>query len=97
MNWCRGHNIEYASGSNAAFFLWVDLGKAYLTKHPKRKQSEDITAEIMQALLKQKLYLASGTVFGSETPGVFRIVFSHPKAYIEEALKRMLKAVEVGP
>lgn len=31
----RRHNIEYATGANAAFFLWVNLGKAYLEKHPE--------------------------------------------------------------
>ena len=88
--------VEFTPGSNAAFFLWVNLGSAYLAKHPDRRQSQDITAEIMQALLMQKLYLASGAVFGSETPGIFRIVFSHPRPYLEEALNRMLKALEYG-
>jgi 1-aminocyclopropane-1-carboxylate synthase len=90
------HDIEYMPGANAAFFLWVDLGKAYLQRHPNRKDSEDITQEIMDVLLNQKLYLASGAVFGSETPGVFRVVFSHPKEYLDEALRRMVKAIEVG-
>ena len=79
-----------------AFFLWVDLGKAYLEHHPERNGSEDVTQEVMDSLLEQKLYLASGSIFGSETPGVFRIVFSHPQEYIDEALRRMLKAIEVG-
>ena len=96
VRWLREHNFEFTPGSNAAFFLWVDLGKAYLANNPDREESDDITGEIMEALLKQKLYLASGGQFGSEMPGMFRIVFSHPRPYIEEALKRMMNAVEIG-
>ena len=96
VSFLRQHDIEYTPGANAAFFLWVDLGKEYLKRHPDRKDSEDLTQEVMDALLEQKLYLASGSVFGSETPGVFRIVFSHPEEYIDEALRRMLRAIGVG-
>ena len=96
VSFLRQHKIDYTPGANAAFFLWVDLGKAYLQRHPERKASEDITQEVMDALLQQKLYLASGTVFGSETSGVFRIVFSHPEDYVDEALRRMMRAIDVG-
>ena len=92
----RSHNIRYTPGSNAGFFLWVDLGEAYLRKHPHRRGKGDLTKEIMNALLEQRLYLASGELFGSETPGVFRIVFSHPPEYLKEALERMVKAIELG-
>ncbi|KPI45343.1 1-aminocyclopropane-1-carboxylate synthase-like protein 1 [Cyphellophora attinorum] len=92
----RKHKIKYTPGSNAGFFLWVDLGEAYLRKHPERRGKCDLTREVMNALLEQKLYLASGEMFGSETPGQFRIVFSHPSEYVDEALERMVKAIEVG-
>lgn len=96
ISFLREHDMQYTPGSNAAFFVWVDLGAAYLKRHPQRKGQRDLTEEVMDALLEQKLYLASGTLFGSETPGVFRIVFSHPTDYLQEALDRMLKAIEVG-
>lgn len=92
----RQHDISYTPGSNAGFFLWVDLGQAYLQKHPHRKGKGDLTKEVMNALLQQKLYLASGEMFGSEVEGVFRIVFSHPEDYVQEALRRMVRAIEVG-
>lgn len=92
----RQHNLQYTPGSNAGFFIWVNLGEAYLRKHPQRKGEGGLTKEIMNALLEQKLYLASGEMFGSETPGVFRIVFSHPPEYVQEALQRMVKAIEAG-
>lgn len=97
-SWCveflRQHEIPYTPGANAAFFLWMDLGAAYSRRH--NVGDKDLTEEVMQALLKQKLYLASGAIFGSETPGIFRIVFSHPDDYLVEGLKRMAKAIEVG-
>ena len=94
----RKHAITYAPGANAAFFLWVDLGTAYLARHPARGQTdiEGLTEEIPQGLLKQKLYLASGAVFGSEKAGVFRIVFLHPREYLEEGFRRMMNALEGG-
>jgi aspartate/methionine/tyrosine aminotransferase len=92
----RKHEIDYTPGPNAAFFLWVDLGKAYLKRHPERKNSPDITQEVMDLMLEHKVFLASGAVFGSETPGVFRIVFSHPRQYMDEALQRIITALEAG-
>ncbi|EXJ74594.1 uncharacterized protein A1O5_02890 [Cladophialophora psammophila CBS 110553] len=94
------HNIPYTPGANAAFFLWVDLGKAYLERHPERRrdageeQADNGTSvQIMQLLMKNKVFLGGGAVFGAETPGLFRIVFSHPRSYIEEALKRIAQAM----
>ena len=96
ISFLRENSIQYTPGSNAGFFVWVDLGAAYLKRHPERKGCRDLTDEVMDALLEQKLYLASGNLFGSEAPGVFRIVFSHPAEYMQEALQRMLQAIEVG-
>ncbi|KIW22597.1 uncharacterized protein PV07_10880 [Cladophialophora immunda] len=96
----NSHHIPYTPGANAAFFLWVDLGKAYLERHPERRPSasaaqldDGASAEIMQLLMQNKVFLGSGAVFGAETPGLFRLVFSHPRPYIEEALKRIAKAM----
>jgi aspartate/methionine/tyrosine aminotransferase len=85
--------IEYAPGSNAAFFLWVDLGKKYKELRPQ-KSGDDVGEEIMQRLLQHKVFLASGALFGSEKDGWFRIVFSHPRIYLEEALGRIVRALE---
>lgn len=93
----KQHQISYAPGANAGFFLWVDLGKIYLEKHPDRKSedgSSELTHEIMTALLKHKVYISSGLAFGAETPGLFRIVFSHPTEYLEEGLERLIRAIE---
>ncbi|KAM0343664.1 hypothetical protein ACHAPU_008255 [Fusarium lateritium] len=93
VSWARKNEIDYAPGANAAFFLWVDLGKAYKTRHPEL-ESDDITDLVMDKLMKRKVFLASGKAFGSEKPGWFRIVFSHPDEYLDLGLERVMKALQ---
>jgi len=90
----KRHNIPYSHGSNAAFFLWADLGQAYSRRQiMKENANEDLTKRVMNLLLQNKVFLASGANFGAERPGVFRMVFSQPKPYLEEALKRVVEAL----
>lgn len=91
-SWARDQGVEYAAGVNAAFFLWVNLGAAY-QKTQADVVGEDITQVIMDALLREKVFLASGVQFGSERPGWFRIVFSQERAYIDEGLRRIAAAI----
>ncbi len=105
------HEIPYYPGSNAAFFVWVDLGEAQRRKRsngrivPNKqqergiedseiKENKNMTSEIFEKLLDQRIFLASGEAFGSERAGWFRIVFSQPREYLEEGLARMVKAIE---
>ena len=90
-SWAKNHNIQYKPGVNAAFFLWVNLGKAYTDLHPG--VSGDLDKLVMDLLLKEKVFLASGVQFGSEVPGWFRIVFSQKKDYLDLGLDRILKAL----
>jgi aspartate/methionine/tyrosine aminotransferase len=90
--WAKAKGIAYRPGVNAAFFLWVDLGSFYKSLHPDFATG-DLNREISTALLKHKVFLASGTAFGSEESGWFRIVFSHPEDYLREGLKRVLTAL----
>ncbi|KAJ6114603.1 hypothetical protein N7486_000381 [Penicillium sp. IBT 16267x] len=90
----KKHNIEYAQGSNAAFFLWVNLGKAYREHRPEIQVNDEVGEEVMQRLLEHKVFLASGSLFGSEKDGWFRIVFSHPPNYLDEALDRIVSALQ---
>ncbi|KHN99776.1 Pyridoxal phosphate-dependent transferase, major domain protein [Metarhizium album ARSEF 1941] len=92
----RRHGIPYAPGVHAAFFLWVDLGQAYRDRHPDRAEEPGVVEELKQALWAHKVYLAWGGNFDSESPGMFRIVFAHPRAYLEEALRRINQALERG-
>lgn len=91
--WAQKNDIEYAPGVNAAFFLWVNLGKAYL-KHKPSAAAEDLDKVVTEALTAKKVFLASGVGFGSEQPGWFRIVFSHKDRYLFEGLDRIVAALE---
>lgn len=91
--WAESNGIEYAKGVNAAFFLWVNLGKIYSSSQKESSINDDLSALTMSALLDQKMFLAAGPVFGSEKPGWFRIVFSQDKQILTEGLKRIEKAL----
>lgn len=91
-DWAKRNGIEYAPGVNAAFFLWVNLGKAYQERNGKA--AGDVTQVVMDLLLDQKVFLASGAQFGAEQPGWFRIVFSQPEAYLDLGLERVMKAIQ---
>lgn len=93
-NYAKDHGIEYATGCNAGFFLWVNLGKRYRELHSNISEDEDISERVMQQLLKHRVFLASGALFGSEKSGWFRIVFSLPRGYLEEAMKRIVAALK---
>ncbi|KAM0249508.1 hypothetical protein ACHAQJ_009014 [Trichoderma viride] len=95
VDWAKKNDIVYAPGVNAGFFVWVDLGRTYL-KHQDKSlavKSEDLDETVMNALLRHKVFLASGARFGSEKPGWFRVVFSHDMEYLNEGLSRIVAAV----
>jgi aspartate/methionine/tyrosine aminotransferase len=90
----KKHQIPYTPGSNAAFFVWADLGRAYAQRHGISNVDDGLAERLSQLLMQRKVFLASGVHFGSETPGIFRIVFSHPRPYVEEGLWRILDIIE---
>ncbi|KAF6838236.1 ACC synthase [Colletotrichum plurivorum] len=93
VSWAKENAIPYAPGNNAAFFVWVDLGKAYCERHPGRDM-EDISEHVMRFLLDQKVFLACGKQFGSEQPGWLRIVFSVDKELLGKGLSRIVAALD---
>jgi bifunctional pyridoxal-dependent enzyme with beta-cystathionase and maltose regulon repressor activities len=82
--------------------VWCNLG-AFASRSKATDEAEIVDADrtasinddktIMQKLLAKKVFVASGADFGSEEPGWFRIVFTSPRAYMEEGLKRMIEAL----
>ena len=90
----KKHEIVYSQGCNAGFFLWINLGKRYLEIHPEDVDCQmELTDFIFEKLLQQKVYLAHGNAYGSENPGWFRVVFSHPRFWLEEAMARIIRAI----
>jgi len=87
-DWARRHKIPHASGSNAAFFLWVQLGHVYRENYPEL-DLQDVESHLMQQLLASKVFVAPGKSFGAEKKGWFRIVFSIDRVNLFEGLKRI--------
>jgi len=90
--WAATHGIEFAGGVNAAFFLWLNFGKAYHARHPE-KAVTDVDTEIMRSLLEAKVFVAPGSSFGAEEKGWFRLVFSVERSALEKGLNRVLMAL----
>ncbi|EPS26977.1 hypothetical protein PDE_01917 [Penicillium oxalicum 114-2] len=93
-NFFKANKIDYAPGCNAAFFLWINLGKRYRELHADLASEEAVGEKVMQSLLRERVFLADGAVFGSEKDGWFRLVFTQPRAYLELALEKIFKALE---
>jgi len=90
----KKHEIDYSHGCNAGFFLWINLGKKYLEIHPEdRGNKVELTDLVHEKLMDMKVYLAHGIAYGSENPGWFRVVFSHPQPWLEEAMVRIIRAI----
>ncbi|KAJ5121704.1 aspartate aminotransferase [Penicillium atrosanguineum] len=92
----KKNNIEYREGCNAGFFLWINLGKKYLENHPGEDATKPgFSDKIFNKLLyEKKVYVAHGTAYGSEKPGWYRVVFSHPLLWLDEAMERILSALQ---
>jgi aspartate/methionine/tyrosine aminotransferase len=90
----KSNGIKYSAGCNAAFFVWMNLGKKYRELHTEMKDDDDVSDKVMELLLQKKVFLASGSLFGSEHGGWFRIVFSQPREYLKEAVRRIMAALE---
>jgi aspartate/methionine/tyrosine aminotransferase len=91
--WAKEHDICYARGANAGFFLWANLGEAYCRNHPEQ---EPLHAEeqVMEQLLKRKVFIAPGASFGAEANGWFRLVFLVDKITLSEGLARIVNVLK---
>lgn len=98
VSFLKRHNIPYSPNVNAAFFLWVDLKPLFFstvaTAEERARQGKELSEAIMARLMAEKVFVANGEAFAGEEPGWFRVVFSQPRAYVEEGLGRMMKAFD---
>lgn len=93
MKWARSKEVPVAPGSNAAFFVWVALGRAYQVHHA------EVTAEytctlLSEALSRQTVVLAAGEQFGAEQQAWFRLVNSLSLQDLDEGLQRSSLVLE---
>lgn len=91
----EANGIPYATGVNAGFFVWVNLFALFAIS--QGTSSDDLWAlqdRLHNTLLEEKVFLASGSVFGSDAPGWFRIVFAHQEGLLLEGFARIKRAID---
>jgi aspartate/methionine/tyrosine aminotransferase len=107
ISFLKKHGIPYYPGSNAGFFVWVNLREPFenslsasmkdklkLNDGKEQLDPKKVSTEIMDTLMEKKVFLASGEAFGTDEEGWFRIVFAHPKEYLELGLQRIADVVK---
>lgn len=94
------HGIDHIPGVNAAFFVWVNLGKVFrdgiAATHgvALSNQGTALTAKVYERLMERKVFLVDGDAAGAEEPGWFRLVFTQPPELVSEAIKRIAAALK---
>lgn len=94
------HGIEHIPGVNAAFFVWVNLGKLFregIAATPGAALSDEgtaLTVKVYERLMERKVFLVDGDAAGAEEPGWFRLVFTQPPELVSEAIKRIAVALK---
>lgn len=81
--------IEYYRGSNAGFYLWIDL-RPWL-KEGDGEDGWEREEKLMGRMMEEKLFLTGGKMQGAEEPGWFRFVFSRKENALREGVKRLKK------
>ncbi|KAF2677054.1 ACC synthase [Lentithecium fluviatile CBS 122367] len=98
------YGIEHMPGVNAAFFLWLNLGKKFLDNAEGKQlptgvaidepQATKITQVIYDRLMEKKIFLVLGDAAGAEEAGWFRLVFTQAPELVEEGVRRIAEALE---
>lgn len=97
----KKYGIEHIPGANAAFFVWVDLGKMFRENVARSLEAVSldrdtgITARVHERLMAKKVFLVDGDAAGAEEPGWFRLVFTQPPELVTEAIERIASALRV--
>ncbi|KAH7073431.1 pyridoxal phosphate-dependent transferase [Paraphoma chrysanthemicola] len=88
--------IEHMPGTTAAFFVWLNLGKKYVERHPERARDKDgmeIANIVQEVINNKKVFLVGGEAMGAEEPGWFRMVFTQSPVDVAEGVKRIVEAL----
>lgn len=95
---CRGllekHGIDYRQGSNAGFFLWIDL-RPWLPTVAADEDPWKAEDELTQKLFKAKVFITSGKELSAECPGFYRFIFTQEGDVVTEALRRYVSLFPV--
>ena len=86
------NEIGYFKGSNAGFFLWIDL-RQWLGKDQEDKggnEEKEWAAEdkLTGRLIEGGVYVTNGKELSAEEPGWYRLIFAQDPNAVEEGVKR---------
>lgn len=91
--WLRRMRIPYAPAANAGFFLWVDLRAGLAGEGAGAGGAYD--HELLKRLMREgRVSVSDALAFGGEEEGWFRIVFTHPRAFVKMGLQRLEGVLE---
>ncbi|KAL1297239.1 hypothetical protein AAFC00_004800 [Neodothiora populina] len=95
-----GKGIAYSKGSNAGFFIWVDLRPFLPLGNEKDEEIEPSDAwarerELVRRMGQKKIYLNDGGSMNAEEAGWFRLIFSQESEVIQEGLKRLWEVLGI--
>lgn len=81
--------IQYRKGANAGFFIWVDLRPFLsISSHASSRERWKAEGELMERLMKNRVYITNGKDMSAEEPGWFRVIYSQDERVIREGLRR---------
>jgi 1-aminocyclopropane-1-carboxylate synthase len=83
--------IRYAPGSNAGFFLWVDL-RPWL-KGQDGDDEWELEKRLSARMQVEKVFMVGGRVQGAVEAGWYRFIFSRKEEVVREGLRRLVRAL----
>ncbi|GME27853.1 1-aminocyclopropane-1-carboxylate synthase [Neofusicoccum parvum] len=89
--WLRRMRIPHAPAANAGFFLWVDLRAGLAGEGAGGAYDHELLKRLMG---ERRVSVSDALAFGGEEEGWFRIVFTHPRAFVEMGLQRLEGVLE---
>ncbi|KAK0559504.1 hypothetical protein OC844_004362 [Tilletia horrida] len=84
------HEIPVAP-ANAGHFCMVDLSR-YLSA-----PSHQAEADLLDEMIKAKVFIAPGAQYHVSEPGFFRLTFSQPPPIVREGLSRLERVLQLQP
>lgn len=91
-------SISYSRGSNAGFFIWVDLRPFLPTTGAQGEEIVDQwerEAELVRRMTEKKVYFTDGQSLSAEAAGWFRVIFSQEEDVVKEGFRRLFEVLGI--
>ena len=80
--------IKYFLGSNAGFFLWLDLREFLPPTGTSDKDPWARETALTERLVENEVFITSGQSMSAEEPGFYRLIFSQEESVLQEGMRR---------